>query len=114
MSSLLGNILSESDGILLVNNASENLNLSNHASLFFGSKENLTYTGNITVSENQAYRLSAGNGTLAIDSRLGGAHDLIVDAQGYSGGVVQLNNLSELSGNVTVMGYDRSKSEMRT
>lgn len=114
MSSLLGNILSESDGILLVNNASENLNLSNHAALFLGSKENLTYTGNITVSDNQAYRLSAGNGTLAIDSRLGGAHDLIVDAQGYSGGVVQLNNLSELSGNVTVMGHDRSKSEMQT
>ena len=113
MSSLLGNILTESDGILLVNNASENLNLSNHAALFLGSKENLTYTGNITVSDNQAYRLSAGNGTLAIDSRLGGAHDLIVDAQGYSGGVVQLNNLSELSGNVTVMGYDRSKSEMQ-
>lgn len=114
MSSLLGNILSESDGVLLLNNASENLNLSNHAALFLGSKENLTYTGNITVSDNQAYRLSAGNGTLAIDSRLGGAHDLIVDAQGYSGGVVQLNNLSELSGNVTVMGYDRSKSEMQT
>ncbi len=114
MSSLLGNIKSESDGVLLMNDASKNLNLSNHAALFFGSKGDLAYTGDITVSENQAYRLSAGDGTLVIDSRLGGAHDLIVDAQGYTGGVVQLNNLSELSGNVTVMGYDRSKAVQQT
>ncbi|MBE6414967.1 MAG: hypothetical protein E7032_00350 [Akkermansiaceae bacterium] len=106
MSSLLGNILSESDGILLVNNASENLNLSNHAAIFLGSKENLTYTGNITVSDNQAYRLSAADGTFTVNSEIGGNHDLIVDAQGYTGGTVHLANLNELSGNITVMGND--------
>lgn len=106
MANLLSNVKTESEGILLQNQATQDTDLSNHHHLALGAKSNLSYSGNITVSDNQAYRLSAADGTFTVNSEIGGNHDLIVDAQGYTGGTVHLSNLNELSGNITVMGND--------
>lgn len=111
MANLLSNVKAESDGILLQNQTTQDIDLSKHQSLALGAKENLNYSGIITVAENQAYRLSAADGTFTVNSEIGGNHDLIVDAQGYTGGIVQLTNLNNLTGNVTVMGSDGSHSQ---
>lgn len=106
MGNLLSNVKTESEGILLQNQTTQDTDLSNHHNLALGAKSNLNYSGNINVSDNQAYRLSAADGTFTINSEIGGKHDLVVDAQGYTGGTVHLTNLNKLSGNITVMGND--------
>ncbi len=104
MAPMLNNITATSSGVLLQNRADEDVNLSRHAGLFLGTEGNLTYTGNITTAAGQAYRFSASNGTFAIESALDGNRDLIVDAQGYTGGTVKLTNISPITGSVSVMG----------
>lgn len=106
MGNLLSNVKTESEGILLQNQTTQDTDLSNHHNLALGAKSNLNYSGNINVSDNQAYRLTAADGTFTINSEIGGKHDLVVDAQGYTGGTVHLTNLNKLSGNITVMGND--------
>ena len=112
MGNLLSNVKTESEGILLQNQSTQDIDLSRHRNLSLGTKSDLSYSGNITISDNQAYRLSAADGTFTIHSEIGGAHDLIVDAQGYTGGTVHLSNLSNLTGNITVMGNDGMHSSI--
>ena len=106
MANLLSNVKTESEGILLQNQVTQDTDLSRHHNLALGAKSNLSYSGDITVSDNQAYRLSAADGTFTVNSEIGGNHDLIVDAQGYTGGTVHLTNLNKLSGDISVMGND--------
>lgn len=112
MSNLLSLVTRTSDGILLQYEGNQNLDFRGKDALFLGSDADLTYSGKLTVADGQAYRFSASGGTLTVDSSIGGAHDLVVDAQTYSGGTVQLNNVSNLTGNVTVMGYDVTKTQL--
>ena len=106
MAPMLSNITAGSDGILLQNDAEADMNLSKHSKLFIGAEGNLNYTGNITVANGQDYRFSASNGTFTVNSALQGNHNIIVDAQGYTGGTVKLTNISPITGSVTVTGAD--------
>ncbi len=108
MAPMLNNITAGSDGILLQNDADADMDLSQHSKLFVGSEGNLNYTGNITVANGQNYRFSASNGTFTVNSALQGNHNIIVDAQGYTGGTVKLTNISPITGSVTVTGADAS------
>lgn len=108
MAPMLNNITAGSDGILLQNDADADMDLSQHSKLFVGAEGNLNYTGNITVANGQDYRFSASNGTFTVNSALQGNHNIIVDAQGYTGGTVKLTNISPITGSVTVTGADAS------
>ena len=110
MAPMLSNITAGSDGILLQNDADADMNLSKHSKLFIGAEGNLNYTGNITVAKGQDYRFSASNGTFTVNSALQGNHNIIVDAQGYTGGTVKITNISPITGSVTVMGADTSSN----
>lgn len=111
MTGLLSVVTAESDGILLSHQGEQNLDFSKNAQLFLGTEGDLNYGGKITLADGNAYRLTASNGTLTVNSEIGGAHDLVVDAQTYTGGTVVLNNVKNLTGDVTVMGYDSAKTE---
>lgn len=111
MSDLLSNITHDSDGILLQRKAEQNLDMTAHQSLFLGSEGDLNYTGKLQLAEGQDYRFSAANGTLTIAGEIGGNHDLIIDAQGYTGGTVKLEQMNNLTGNITVMGHDSTKTD---
>ena len=104
MAPMINNITASSNGILLQNRADADIDMSRHASLFLGAEGNLDYTGDITVASEQDYRFSAANGTFTINSALEGNHNLIVDAQGFTGGTVKLTNASPITGSVTVTG----------
>lgn len=108
MAPMLNNITAGSDGILLQNDADADMDLSQHSKLFVGAEGNLNYTGNITVANGQDYRFSASNGTFTVNSALQSNHNIIVDAQGYTGGIVKLTNISSITGSVTVTGADAS------
>lgn len=113
MSYMLPLITAPSKGIFLQSDANQDVDMSSKPQLFLGSDKDLEYSGTITVGDNQAYRLSASDGTFTVNSAIGGSHDLIVDAQTYSGGTVVLNNVNNLTGNVTVMGYDSTRTELK-
>ncbi len=104
MAPMISNITAGANGILLQNREDADINMSQHRNLYLGADGDLTYSGDITVADGQAYRLTAAGGTFTITSELGGDHDIIVDAQGYTGGTVKLTNMNPLTGSVTVMG----------
>ena len=110
MTDLLKNVTKESNGILLQYNAGQSLDLSEHKELSLGANGNLNYTGEITVAEGQAYRFSAADGTFTVNSEIGGAHDIVADAQTYTGGIVKLTNLKDFTGALSVAGYDSTKT----
>lgn len=104
MAPMINNVTAESNGILLQNQADADIDMSKHASLFLGAEGSLEYNGDITVAKGQDYRFSASNGTFTVNSELEGNHNIVVDAQGYKGGTVQLTNANPITGSVTVMG----------
>ncbi len=104
MAPMINNVTAASNGILLQNQADADIDMSKHASLFLGAEGNLEYNGDITVAKGQDYRFSASNGTFTVNSELEGNHNIVVDAQGYKGGTVQLTNANPITGSVTVMG----------
>lgn len=110
MTNLIKNITESSDGILLQYQAGQDLDLSGHQNLSLGATGDLNYTGKITVADGQTYRFSAASGTFAVNTEIGGAHDIVVDAQTYTGGTLVLNNLSNFTGSLTVAGYDSTKT----
>ncbi|MBQ2814309.1 MAG: hypothetical protein IJE66_04805 [Akkermansia sp.] len=110
MSDLISNISNNSNGILLQRKADQDLDMTAHQSLFLGAEGNLNYTGKLQLAEGQDYRFAAANGTLTIAGEVGGNRDIIIDAQGYTGGTVKLEQLNNLNGNVTVMGQDSTKT----
>ncbi len=94
-----------SDGMVLVDNFSDNaIALQNHPSLTVGVAADKTWSGEFWLAENQAYRFGAINGaTFTVNTALESGRDLIIDAQGSSGGKVVLD-ASAITGQVSVMG----------
>ncbi len=94
-----------SDGMVLVDNFSDNaISLQNHPSLTVGVAEDKTWSGELWLAENQAYRFGAINGaTFTVTAALESGRDLIVDAQGSSGGKVVLDS-SAITGQISIMG----------
>lgn len=111
----VSNIVPDSSGVLLLDNmAAQDVDLSTHKKLHLGSEGDMTYTGALTLAEGEAYRFGGMTGTLTMGTILQGAHDLIVDGQTYSGGALLLSQVEELTGNVSVMGYDSERTSAAT
>lgn len=109
------NIVPDSSGVLLLDNmAAQNVDISTHKNLYLGSEGDTTYTGTLTLAEGEAYRFGGMTGTLTMGAVLQGTHDLIVDGQTYSGGTLLLSQVEELTGNVSVMGYDSERTSAAT
>lgn len=106
MAPMIDNVTASSNGILLLNRAEESVDVSKHANLYLGADGDFEYSGDISVADGQAYRFSAAGGTFTIDSELDGNRDIVVDAQGYTGGTVRLTNISPITGSVTVIGSE--------
>ena len=105
-------ISKSAEGVALVDKVpSADLDMSQYGSLALGASTSLTYTGDITLAENQAYRFSSVNGaTFTVGTELQAGHDVIVDAQGSTGGRVVLLNPAAMDGNLSVMGYRDSSA----
>ena len=95
-----------SDGMLLLDNfANTDINTGAMANIAIGSTKDLTYTGNLAIAEGASYRIGTTNGaTLTLASALDNNHNLVVDAQGYSGGTVKLAGNDSYAGTITVQG----------
>lgn len=102
--------------VLLDQEAGAVVDMSSRPKLALGvGGEQVVFTGSISVGEDQAYRFS-GPGRLLLMKTLEakGTNDLIVDAQGFTGGSVSLMTAGELTGNVLVEGYDDTQSDIRS
>lgn len=95
------------DGILLVDCLPQtDIDLSTRPAVALGASENVTYSGSITLADGEAYRFSAMDGaTLTLNSALEAGRDMVVDAQGLSGGIVNLAGVGNFDGSITVMGH---------
>ncbi|MBQ5665897.1 MAG: hypothetical protein IIV41_08555, partial [Akkermansia sp.] len=95
-------------GSLLVQPGMGDISLADNPMVALGAEGDVAYSGNISLATGGAYRFGGLTGTLTVNSAIGGAHDLVVDNQGFEGGAVVLNNLSNLTGRVLVQGGDTS------
>lgn len=99
------------DGVMLMDNmANLNVDMRGHTALNLGSVGHTVYTGHITLADKADYRFGGISGTLEMTQKLSGAHNLIVDGQTFSGGILALQTPVSLTGEVTVMGYDAEKT----
>ncbi|MGF0069115.1 S6 family peptidase [Candidatus Spyradosoma sp. SGI.093] len=102
-----------SAGTLLADKASDaHFDFSSHANLALGAAADTTFTGTLTVAENAAYRFGGSSGTLALANALNanGVNALVVDGQGFSGGALRLDAVSGITGAVSVVGRDATKT----
>lgn len=97
-------------GTLLLQNGIGDLSVSDTPLAALGADGNVEYAGNITLDAEDSYRFGGITGQLTVNSVVGGAHDLVVDNQGYENGTLVLNNISNLTGNVTVQGCDSQQT----
>ena len=99
-----------STGILLVDKiADTDIKLDNYSGISIGASEDSTYTGTLSLGTSSEYRFSAiNNATLTVAQRLESDVDVLVDAQGHSGGTVALNLDATHQGNITVQGHRNS------
>lgn len=109
----------EAEGVFLLDRvATEDMPLFYHPLMSLAADSDVTYTGNLYMAFNDSYRFGGGKGTLTLDLPLKDTTfnkvNLVVDGQTYSGGVTELRGAVELTGHVTVMGYDAQKTALRT
>ena len=97
-------------GTLLLQNGMGDLSVSDTPLAALGADGNVEYAGNITLDAEDSYRFGGITGQLTVNSVVDGAHDLVVDNQGYENGTLVLNNISNLTGNVTVQGCDSQQT----
>ena len=103
----ISHVTTNSNGILMLNNLTdaEEISTRGHKELALGASTSLTYSGNISVADGEAYRFSVVNGaTMTLKSQLSDSHDLLVDAQGYQGGTLKLAGNDKYTGDITVQG----------
>ncbi|MBR4310322.1 MAG: hypothetical protein IKT79_04765, partial [Akkermansia sp.] len=100
-------ITAAADGMLLVDNINTvGIDLSTRPSVAVGASVDVTYSGAITLADGAEYRFGAMNGaTLTIDSELHAGHNMVVDAQGLTGGTVMFAEVGGFNGSITVMGH---------
>ncbi|MBQ1960742.1 MAG: hypothetical protein II349_04390 [Akkermansia sp.] len=110
--SALGNLDAASDGMFLLNQlADASLSVAGLKNLALGASEDVSYTGTLTVADGALYRLGTTQGaTLTLRSTLSDAHDLLIDAQGSSGGTVKLAGNASYAGDITVQGHKDSSA----
>ena len=69
--------------------------------LALGALGDLTYTGTISLGEDDAYRFG-GSGNLTVDTQLNAAGTMIIDGQGTTGSSVTLARANAFSGDIIV------------
>ena len=81
-----------------------------HAGLYVGSTGSAVLNAAPQIDAGATYRFGGITGTLTVNAELadveGQPSGLCVDAQGYSGGVLELAKAATLTGDVVVRGYD--------
>ena len=84
---------------------SEDIDLSRHGDLALGASGAQRLTGTISVAKDAAYRFG-GKGTLSVDSVLAanGVNNLVVDAQGHTGGRIEFSEKTQATGEIVVRG----------
>ena len=84
---------------------SEDIDLSRHGDLALGASGAQRLTGKISVAKDAAYRFG-GKGTLSVDSVLAanGVNDLVVGAQGHTGGRIEFSQKTQATGKIVVRG----------
>lgn len=99
----------DADGVMLLDKMGgvANIDLSGHEQLYLGVSENTTYSGGFTLGENSSYNFGGSTATLTLTEALtdqGGVWgtDLYIDAEGYTGGVVELQKALEINGGVYI------------
>lgn len=118
-SSALNGVGKESQGAVMIDNISSSvIDLAGYKSLFLGATQDTTLTASPKVNAADGYRFGALDCTLKVDTVLadsnGSPTGLVVDAQTFSGGVVELSKAATITGGVTVMGYDADKTQNHT
>ncbi|MDO4751325.1 MAG: hypothetical protein Q4A24_04380 [Akkermansia sp.] len=114
---LMALVNTASDGTIMLDRAQNaSIDLSGHTYLALGSFGTTEYSGTITVANNAAYRFGGTEGKLVLTKGVNanGTNALILDGQTYSGGALQLNAVSSITGAVSIMGYDSSKTSVTT
>lgn len=100
-------VKTSSSGILLIDGADGNsYDFSNKGTAALGTAGTANYSGILTAGAT-GYRFS-GMGVLNVGSALSGARDIIVDAQGNSGGTVILSGQNTATGALIVQGNRES------
>ena len=84
--------------------------LTHTSNLSLAADGNVYFSGALSVAENADYHLGGAGGTLTMATALGGAHGLVADGQGSTGGKVVLARATTLTGDVTVQGYDADRA----
>lgn len=99
----------DADGVMLLDKMGgvANIDLSGHEQLYLGVSENTTYSGGFTLGENSSYNFGGSTATLTLTEALtdqGGVWgtNLYIDAEGYTGGVVELQKALEINGGVYI------------
>lgn len=109
------NLVASAEGVVLVteNSQTRDFDFTTHKNVSIASDKDLTFTGSITLAADADYHFGGGSGTLAIASDLNAGHNLIIDAQTYTGGTIILNDLADISGNVLISGYNEDRTALR-
>ena len=118
----LGLINHDADGVMLLDNmANATIDLTEYKDLHLGSEGNLEYGGEIKLGvdeyvwDDMSYRYSTYyfggiTGNLKLTKALKDQNDtstnLVLDAQTYSGGVLELQKALEITGSVSVAGQE--------
>ena len=115
----VGKVDASSKGAVMVDKISgAAINLTSHPDLYLGATQDTTLKAAPVVNANNGYRFGALDCTLKVDTVLadsnGSRTGLTVDAQTFTGGVVELAQAATLTGDVTVMGYDETKTATQT
>ena len=106
---VLENVAQGSSGVFALaassSSWSEDIDLSGHGDLALGASGAQRLTGKISVAKDAAYRFG-GKGTLSVDSVLAanGVNDLVVGAQGHTGGRIEFSQKTQATGKIVVRG----------
>ncbi|MDO5449881.1 MAG: hypothetical protein Q4F30_03215 [Akkermansia sp.] len=103
-------VSTDSQGVLLLDKMEDaTVNLAKHADLALGVEGTVDFRGHIDLGQNYTYNLGGVTGSLvmhnALEDQGEGGTNLMVDAQTYTGGVVELKKALGITGSVVVAGH---------
>lgn len=125
---LVALVTQNSDGAVLLDQMSdaETINLATHATLSLAAHKEATITGTIDLGEHDTYHFGGGGGHLVLDTILaegnGFVRNMLVDGQfyrpiyeadegqSYGSDIIELKQALQLTGNVTVRGFDATRA----
>ena len=105
----------DSSGVMLLDKMEDlaNIDLGGHEQLYLGVSKDITYSGDFTLGEDGSYKFGGCTATLtlteALKDQVYWGSNLYIDAQGYTGGVVELKKALEITGGVIIMGQEEER-----